>query len=117
MRAYKLKSAGRLSIAIGFVVFAAAAPLGAQSLPVALADSDLQQITGREGTTQANISNQASGVNNSQVNGNSVTGQILMDGSSFQDFSGLAVFNANTGNNVSINASMQVNISITPPGQ
>jgi hypothetical protein len=117
MRIHKHILAGWTSMLTGLALLAALTPAYADDLPVPLADSDLQQVTGRDGTTQANINNQASGVNNSHVVGNSVTGQILMDGSAFQDFSGLAVLNANTGNNVSINASMQVNITITPPSQ
>ncbi|MCB4858173.1 hypothetical protein K7W03_01050 [Sphingobium sp. PNB] len=46
------------------------------------------------------------------VNGQSVTGQIAIDGQSFQNMTGLSILTANTGNNVSINTAMNLNVSI-----
>lgn len=48
------------------------------------------------------------------INGNSTTGTISFDTSSFQNLNGLSVLSANTGNNVSINASLNVNVAIHP---
>jgi hypothetical protein len=48
------------------------------------------------------------------VNGNSVTGTISFDDQALQNMSGLALVNANTGNNVSMNSSMMVNIAVAP---
>ena len=58
------------------------------------------------------ISNNASNVSGNSVTGDSTTGQISMDGQALQNFSGLSVMTANTGNNVSINSAMNVNVSI-----
>lgn len=46
------------------------------------------------------------------INGDPVTGAISFDGGSFGGFNGLALVNTNTGNNVSINAAMNVNVAI-----
>jgi hypothetical protein len=48
------------------------------------------------------------------INGDPVTGTIAIDGASFGGFNGLAMVNANTGNNVSINSAMNVNVAIQP---
>lgn len=48
------------------------------------------------------------------INGDPVTGTISIDGASFGAFNGLAMVNANTGNNVSINSAMNVNVAIQP---
>lgn len=58
-----------------------------------------------------NVQN-TSTVSDNTINGNSTTGTISIDGASFGGFNGLALVNANTGNNVSINASMNVNVAI-----
>jgi hypothetical protein len=46
------------------------------------------------------------------INGDPTTGTISIDGASFGNFNGLAMVNANTGNNVSINSAMNVNVAI-----
>jgi hypothetical protein len=46
------------------------------------------------------------------INGDPTTGTISIDGGSFGGFSGLALVSANTGNNVSINSAMNVNVAI-----
>ncbi|RJF93611.1 hypothetical protein D3876_04675 [Sphingomonas cavernae] len=51
-------------------------------------------------------------VSDNTINGDSVTGTIAIDGASFGGFNGLALVTANTGNNVSINSSMNVNVAI-----
>ena len=56
--------------------------------------------------------------NNGTVSGNTIagdtkTGTIQFDSSSFQNLNGLSLLSANTGNNVSINSSLNVNVAIT----
>lgn len=46
------------------------------------------------------------------INGDPTTGTISFDGSSFGSFNGMALVTANTGNNVSINSAMNVNVAI-----
>lgn len=46
------------------------------------------------------------------INGDPTTGTISIDGGSFSGFNGLALVSANTGNNVSINSAMNVNVAI-----
>lgn len=46
------------------------------------------------------------------INGDPTTGTISIDGSSFGNFNGMALVTANTGNNVSINSAMNVNVAI-----
>lgn len=79
-----------------------------------LEESELGSIAGREDTTQIARNDQVAGVSRSSVGDNSVTGEARIDGNAFQNLSGLSILNVNTGNNVAINAAMNVNISITP---
>ena len=51
-------------------------------------------------------------VANNSVSGNSVTGDVVIDGNAFQNVQGLAVISANTGNNVAINSAMNVTINM-----
>lgn len=80
----------------------------------AVDENELGAIAGREDVGMANLSNQTSNVRNNSVNGNSVTGTISFDDQALQNMSGLALVNANTGNNVSMNSSMMVNIAVAP---
>lgn len=59
----------------------------------------------------ANVRN-TSNVSGNIINGDPTTGTISIDGASFGNFNGLALVNANTGNNVSINSAMNVNVAI-----
>lgn len=59
----------------------------------------------------ANVAN-TSTVTGNIINGDPITGTISIDGGSFSGFNGLALVSANTGNNVSINAAMNVNVAI-----
>lgn len=95
---------------MSFATYAAESPFGS----AAVEDSELHAIAGREDLTQANLASQTSNVRNNSVNGNSVTGTISFDDQALQNLSGLALVNANTGNNVSMNSSMMVNIAIAP---
>ena len=91
---------------------AAQAPFDGAATPVDIATLD--QIHGRADLNQIAESNHVAAVSDSSVSGNSVTGAVAIDGNAFQNLSGLSIVNANTGNNVAINASMNVNIALLP---
>lgn len=93
-----------------FATYAGEAPFGA----AAVTEDELGAIAGRENLNQANVESQTSTVSHNSVSGNSVTGAISFDDQALQNLSGLALVNANTGNNVSMNSSMMVNIVIAP---
>lgn len=111
---------------------AAPAPLAAQVLdrgeaqPVTLPASDmlfgtsaldedlLAAIAGRQDTRQAALADQAAGVANNSVGDHVRTGDASVADNAFQNLSGLSIVNINTGNNVAINAAMNVNIAIAP---
>ncbi len=83
---------------------------------VAIADdAQLSVVTGMADIKAiqqtANVAN-TSTVTGNIINGDPVTGTISIDGGSFSGFNGLALVSANTGNNVSINAAMNVNVAI-----
>lgn len=80
----------------------------------AVSETTLQQIAGREDTAQISQADLKAGVANNSVGDHSVTGAAQIDGNAFQNMSGLSILNVNTGNNVAINAAMNVNISISP---
>ena len=80
----------------------------------AVTESTLQRVAGREDTNQLSQAELAAGVSNNSVGDNAITGNAQIDGNAFQNMSGLSILNVNTGNNVAINAAMNVNISITP---
>lgn len=80
----------------------------------AVSDTMLQTIAGREDTAQMSQADLKAGVANNTVGDHSVTGAAQIDGNAFQNMSGLSILNVNTGNNVAINAAMNVNISISP---
>ncbi len=103
-------------IPIFFVMALAAAPaLAAGPFDKApVADTTLGTVTGKGDDTQAVLATNTATVNNNRVVGNSTTGVITIDGNAFQSLNGLAVINANTGNNVAINASLNVNVAIHP---
>ena len=75
----------------------------------------LDQVHGRADLNQVAQSDHIAEVKDSSVSGNSTTGAVAIDGNAFQNLSGLSIVNANTGNNVAINASMNVNIALLPP--
>jgi hypothetical protein len=93
-----------------FATYAGELPFGG----AAVTEDELGAIAGREDLNQANVGSQTSTVSHNSVNGNSVTGAISFDDQALQNLSGLALVNANTGNNVSMNSSMMVNIAIAP---
>lgn len=80
----------------------------------AVDESDLRNVAGREDVNQLSYANQVAGVSRNSVGNNSTTGDARISDNAFQNMSGLSILNINTGNNVAINAAMNVNISITP---
>jgi hypothetical protein len=74
----------------------------------------LNRSTAREDISQVATSTQNSTVSGNSVSGTSTTGTVGFSDNAFQNASGLTVINANSGNNVSMNASMNVNIVMTP---
>lgn len=79
-----------------------------------LDDAVLGAIAGRENSRQVALAEQNAGVANNSVGDNVLTGDAVIDGNAFQNMSGLSVLNVNTGNNVAINAAMNVTIAIMP---
>ncbi|MBO9518521.1 MAG: hypothetical protein J7493_10685 [Porphyrobacter sp.] len=80
-------------------------------------DTRLAQVNGKAdlNVIEQNINvRNTSTVSGNIINGDPVTGTISIDGASFGGFNGLAMVNANTGNNVSINSAMNVNVAIQP---
>ena len=96
----------------GMAQTAAAAP----SLPFGQAgvvgDGQLSAITGMANVDQYIMAQNTNTVSGNHVDGNSVTGTINFDQTSFQNMNGLSVLSANTGNNVAINSSLNVNVAI-----
>ncbi len=84
-------------------VFAEAAPI---------AEEKLAKIAGREDISQLNNADQKNSVEGNSVGDGSQTGTISIRDNAFRDMNGLTILNANTGNNVAINASIQVNIEL-----
>lgn len=77
--------------------------------------SALNAETAREDVSQIAAAEQSSQVAHNTINGPSTTGTVSVDGNAFQNLQGLAIINANSGNNVSINAALNVNIHFAPP--
>lgn len=86
-----------------------ASPFGAAE-PVE--ERNLAAIAGREDINQLTNAEQANAVTGNEVGDNSVTGQINISDRAFSNTNGFVVLNANTGNNVAINASIQVNVAL-----
>lgn len=89
---------------------APAPPFGA----AAIDDGALGAIAGREDINQISLANSTAGVSQSSVGDNVTTGDARISDNAFQNLSGLSILNVNTGNNVAINATMNVNIAIQP---
>ena len=106
--------------ALCLTIVVSAAPALAQDAPAApfavpaLAEDALGAVAGREDTNQTALANLNAGVSNNSVGSNSTTGDAKISDQAFQNMSGLSILNVNTGNNVAINAAMNVTISITP---
>jgi hypothetical protein len=77
-------------------------------------DGQLRTIAGKTDLAQiANAQNSGTVAGNT-INGDSQTGTIRFDASSFQGMNGLSILSANTGNNVAINSAMSVNVTVHP---
>lgn len=74
----------------------------------------LGSVTGRADLSQVIRASNSSTVSNNSVTGNSVTGTITFNDGAFQNLNGLSLLSANTGNNVAINSSLNVNVTVTP---
>jgi hypothetical protein len=83
--------------------FGGAAPVDNALLGTVTGQSDLSQVIRAQNTST---------VSGNSVNGHSETGTISFDPNSFQNLNGLSLLSANTGNNVSINSSLNVNVAI-----
>ncbi len=77
-------------------------------------EDELGRIAGREDISANAESNHTATVSNNSVGDNSRTGEVGIADNAFQNLSGLSVINVNTGNNVGINAAINVNIVMTP---
>jgi hypothetical protein len=80
----------------------------------ALPSAALERVTGREDVAQLAQSDHTATVTENSIGDNSVTGDVGVTDSAFQNLSGLSVININTGNNVAVNAAINLNISLTP---
>lgn len=80
-------------------------------------DAALGRATAREDLSQVAQSQLTSTVSNNSVSGTSTTGNISISGNALENASGLTIINANSGNNVGMNAAINVNIVMTPPQQ
>ena len=85
------------------------APFGA-----AVGETTLGAVAGREDTQQQASATQTAEVSRNSVGDHVSTGEARIDGQAFQNLSGLSILNVNTGNNVAINAAMNVTISLAP---
>lgn len=106
----------RLTFILFGLIAVIATPAAAQGGPFAakgLGDEALGAIAGREDTTQISTADQVAGVSRNTVGDNSRTGDARISDNAFQNLQGLSILNVNTGNNVAINAAMNVNISLT----
>lgn len=97
---------------------AATAPVAEDSAfdtRVAITETDLEKVAGREDTgAMVASANQRNTVANNSVVGTSTTGNVQITGNAFQNLQGLAVISANSGNNVAINAAMNVVVNLAP---
>ena len=105
-----------LRFALSGLALASTAPALAQSVfdAAPVGDATLKTLAGREDVNQLTQSNNTATVSRNSVGDNSRTGEARIDGQAFQNLSGLSLVNVNTGNNVAINAAMNVNIAINP---
>ena len=79
----------------------------------ALAGESLAGIAGREDVNQVVNARNVATVASNSVGNNSQTGVVSISDNAFENLSGLSVININTGNNVAVNAAINVNISFS----
>ena len=87
---------------------------GAFAASTIAADETLDKATAREDVSVLAQSEQTTNVSNNSVSGTSTTGAISFSDSAFGNSSGLTIVNANSGNNVSMNAAINVSIVMSP---
>ena len=75
-------------------------------------ETKLAKIAGREDVNQVIQSDQQNNVGSNSVGDNSETGTITIRDNAFANLNGFTILNANTGNNVAINSSIQVNVAL-----
>lgn len=95
----------------------ASRPAEARAFSAASAASlrTLETATAREDLSIVAQTQQTSTVSRSSVSGNVTTGAVGVAGNAFQNATGLTVVNSNSGNNVAMNGSINVNIVMSPP--
>jgi hypothetical protein len=81
----------------------------------ALDDATMSKSTARADTSMIAQSRQTSNVSNNTITGDSTTGDVNIAGNAFQNANGMVLINANSGNNVSMNGSMNINIVMAAP--
>lgn len=104
-------------LSIGTIPYAAVAQEKQADAPfaaTALGEDALGAIAGREDVAQVATAVQTAGVSRNSVGDHVATGDARIADNAFQNMSGLSILNVNTGNNVAINAAMNVTISISP---
>lgn len=113
---YKRTKSGLLAIALAGAagISAGQAIAGPFDTNAVVEESILAQTTGRANLLQISEAEHAASVSDSSVTGNSVTGNVRMLDNAFQNMSGLAIISSNTGNNVAMNSSIQVNVALNP---
>lgn len=77
-------------------------------------DDTLGRATAREDISLVAQSDLNSNVSNNEINGDTVTGDISFSDTAFANSGGLTIVNANSGNNVGMNASINVNLVMIP---
>jgi hypothetical protein len=88
---------------------------GAFSAARAVTLRTLETATAREDLSIVAQTQQTRTVSRSSVSGNVTTGAVGVAGNAFQNANGLTVVNSNSGNNVAMNGSINVNIVMSPP--
>jgi hypothetical protein len=91
------------------------ADAGAFAAAKAVPRETLETATAREDLSIVAQTQQTSNVSGSSVSGTVTNGAVGVAGSAFQNATGLTIVNANSGNNVAMNGSINVNIVMSPP--
>ena len=76
--------------------------------------AELANTTGSANLSMVIAANNSSNVSGNNIVGVSNTGGISFDEASLSNLSGLSVLSANTGNNVAINSSLNLNVAVRP---
>jgi hypothetical protein len=109
-----------VSLGLGLAVLLAAPAAGATERDsgsfgeAPIADSALKALTARENLSLVAGNSQSAVMSGNSVSGVSTTGEAQVSGQAFQGAQGMMLVSVNSGNNVSINAALSVNIIINP---